>query len=662
MLCPSSLIDEGWAHSGLAYQPVSNDTPLPTVEECLLNALAAARLIEPMVEADGFGCGFERCGRTDAGVSSSAQVINLWVRSDLDDPMGFGKSEIVPDDDGQGLGSHVKGNDVYGILGEDREGPLAGAKSDSSDSSGRTTSTPPRQGRAGNVELPYITILNRLLPNSIRILAWSPVSATFSSRFSCIWRHYKYFFSISPSTPFLESTFDMGSEYTKAFGLSSVDNALGKETKPLLEWQENLRQINWAGLELDLPSMRDAAARVIGEHDYRNLCKVDPPKQLPHHIRTVTSATIDKVEGEGADLYVLNLRGGAFLYNQVRHIVALLFLIGAKLEQPSVIDRLLWTSDTPHRTPEELVEKAEQGWEIVDAKPGYEMADDLALILWQCGYNSEEFDWRIDNAERDLFSSTSSSPAVDASIPSTSNSTSPSNRSNSPAYFSAPLNSLPLSLDLDSFVNGTLSPPAPPFPASSMQSVANTAIDPLLSLLHNRAPSQHTQQRVKPTVHSLSSFRRQFLEMNEIWTHQRLKSVILKHHLASYATRAPPPAPLPTLPPSSLAAVASVATTTTKIAPKKTGRASAADLESLSLFTPLGTGRFSRTAAYVPMLQRKRGDLPSYANEKWANGRGARKMVARGENQAKSDAARIINLNKKIEARKKAGLVDLLQR
>lgn len=235
-----------------------------------------------MIESDGFGCGFERCGRTDAGVSSSAQVINLWVRSDLEDPMGTGGKDVA----------------------EELEGPRSLSRSKSSSSLASMNSAASEKGRrtAGVVELPYITLLNRHLPPSIRILAWSPVSATFSSRFSCIWRHYKYFFSTSPSQPFLDSKFDFGSAYRS-----------GAKDGEQLEWQKRVAAIDWKGMELDVELMRDAVRRIVGEHDYRNFCKVDPPKQLSTHRRTVVSASIDQVEGEEPDMFVLNLRGGAFV-------------------------------------------------------------------------------------------------------------------------------------------------------------------------------------------------------------------------------------------------------------------------------------------------------------------------------------------------------------
>jgi tRNA pseudouridine38/39 synthase len=281
---------EGWAYSGLAYQPKGVYTPLPTVEGTLLAALEKARLIEPIDEGEGFGCGFERCGRTDAGVSSSAQVVNLWVRSDLDDPMLLRGRELDPDS--------VEGRRHARSRSPSRERAR-------SDSEASTSSSPQRPPKARtDVEIPYVTLLNKHLPPSIRIHAWSPVSATFSSRYSCIWRHYKYFFSTSPAHALLATRFDFGAAY-KAAGLYP------EHASP--DWKDRLARVNWHGLELDVELMKDAVRRLVGEHDFRNFCKVDPPKQLPIHVRTVISATIDPLEGEGDDMFVLNLRGGAFV-------------------------------------------------------------------------------------------------------------------------------------------------------------------------------------------------------------------------------------------------------------------------------------------------------------------------------------------------------------
>lgn len=45
-------------------------------------------------------------------------------------------------------------------------------------------------------ELPYMVMLNNTLPNDIRIVSWATVDSSFSARFSCLQRTYKYFFPL----------------------------------------------------------------------------------------------------------------------------------------------------------------------------------------------------------------------------------------------------------------------------------------------------------------------------------------------------------------------------------------------------------------------------------------------------------------------------------
>lgn len=47
---------------------------------------------------------------------------------------------------------------------------------------------------AAAAELPYVKMLNRVLPPDIRALAWSPAPAGFSARFDCQSRTYRYYF------------------------------------------------------------------------------------------------------------------------------------------------------------------------------------------------------------------------------------------------------------------------------------------------------------------------------------------------------------------------------------------------------------------------------------------------------------------------------------
>ena len=284
----------GWEYGGLAFQ--SGPTPLPTVENVMFDAMAKARLVDP--ESGFEGCEWDRCGRTDRGVSAGGQVVSLWVRS---------------------------------ALGIDQ---IEGACSPPAASPTTTTTT-------AKEEFDYVYTMNRILPPTIRVIAWSPVSATFSARFSCRYRHYKYFF------------------------LS--DN-------------------------LSIPLMQDAADRLIGEHDFRNMCKIDPAKQITVFKRRVISAHLEQLDN---GLYVFNLVGSAFLYHQVRNIMAVLFMVGSGLENPSIVTKLMniEDGDEPMREGDKADEQG-QAYPTLPRRPEYQMADGLPLMLWECGYDPSELSWR----------------------------------------------------------------------------------------------------------------------------------------------------------------------------------------------------------------------------------------------------------------------------
>ena len=138
--------------------------------------------------------------------------------------------------------------------------------------------------------------------------------------------------------------------------------------------------------------MQTAAKKFEGLHDFRNFCKIDPSKQIENFQRrifrseivavsplspsNITSSSVLPPLGITANIntrnlahhaktYAFILHGSAFLWHQVRHMVAILFLIGQGLESPILIDDLLNISKTP-------------------SKPRYDMADDAPLVLWDC--------------------------------------------------------------------------------------------------------------------------------------------------------------------------------------------------------------------------------------------------------------------------------------
>ena len=309
----------GQRYNGFEHH-ARNATPLPTIEEELWKALSKARLIFPAnsdprndrlgaADVDWEGCEYSKCGRTDKGVSAFGQVIGARVRSNR--PL----RESEGRDDKDSLASASAPFD-----------PVAD-------------------------ELPYPQMLNRLLPPDIRVLAWCPSPPLeFSARFSCRERRYRYFFTqpaFLPPSPTSSSSF------------------------------------------LDIPAMRAAARSFIGLHDFRNFCKVDASKQITNFQRRIFHADIVPVfppppaaavsslapqekttpdeapTGPPPVVYAFIVHGSAFLWHQVRHMAALLFLVGQRLEDPSIVSRLLDVAATP-------------------ARPMYEMATDAPLVLWDC--------------------------------------------------------------------------------------------------------------------------------------------------------------------------------------------------------------------------------------------------------------------------------------
>ncbi|KAJ7353642.1 pseudouridine synthase [Mycena albidolilacea] len=195
----------------------------------------------------------------------------------------------------------------------------------------------PPEGAPRKPEHSYTLVLNPLLLPTICILAWSPVAPEFSARFNCKSRHYKYFFP--------------------------PDN-------------------------LDIGLMRSAAARLVVLHNFRNFCKLDPAKQLTTYVRRVMSADMSPVAGGvAAGMHVLDLTGSAFLYHQVRHIMAVLFLAGSGLEPPAVVTALLNVAPGAEGDP---------ALPTVDTRPEYQMTDALPLMLYACHFGACDLAWQAD--------------------------------------------------------------------------------------------------------------------------------------------------------------------------------------------------------------------------------------------------------------------------
>lgn len=401
----------GKRYNGFEYQAAGARS---TIEEELWKALVKGCLVFPARgrapdEVDWSVCGYSKCGRTDRGVSAFGQVVALRVRSNKPLPGGAGAGGAGKSRKPAGGGDSGGMSTATATTTEEGE-ELGGSKDVSTVDGGMETSSPPAAGEEANEgdngdvdvnddddapfpvekELQYCRMLNRLLPPDIRVYAWCPDPAPdFSARFNCRERQYRYFFTqpaFAPLPNFLEG----GGTAT------NHNNSNTNKKKPKDGW-------------LDIDAMRQAAKLFEGLHDFRNFCKVDPSKQITNFRRRIFEADI--VEVDGADtcipyltgpqfrdpnivpsspssssstttttspptsstpppqrypkVYYFHVRGSAFLWHQIRCMVAVLFLVGQGLEPPEVVASLLDTAAHPRR-------------------PNYVLADDAPLVLWDC--------------------------------------------------------------------------------------------------------------------------------------------------------------------------------------------------------------------------------------------------------------------------------------
>jgi tRNA pseudouridine38-40 synthase len=101
----------------------------------------------------------------------------------------------------------------------------------------------------------------------------------------------------------------------------------------------------WAFRPLQLQSMQQAAADLVGTHDFSAFRSSECQARSP--VRTMHSITIDK----NGDVIVFSLTANAFLHHMVRNIVGALILTGHRESEPGWMRRLLETRDRTHAPP-----------------------------------------------------------------------------------------------------------------------------------------------------------------------------------------------------------------------------------------------------------------------------------------------------------------------
>ncbi|WP_046730623.1 tRNA pseudouridine(38-40) synthase TruA [Streptomyces humi] len=163
---------------------------------------------------------------------------------------------------------------------------------------GRTDAGVHARGQVAHVDLPAglweeqgEKLLKRLagrLPKDVRVWSLTVAPEGFNARFSAVWRRYAYRVTDAPG---------------------GVD--------PLLR-----NHVLWHDWPLDVDAMNEAAARLLGEHDFAAYCK---RREGATTIRTLQELRLER----GADgIVTATVRADAFCHNMVRSLIGALLFVG----------------------------------------------------------------------------------------------------------------------------------------------------------------------------------------------------------------------------------------------------------------------------------------------------------------------------------------------
>lgn len=150
----------------------------------------------------------------------------------------------------------------------------------------------------------WVRGLNTLLPSSIAVQWARQVSEDFHARFSATARTYIYVLRNS------------------------------RLRSPL-----TYKRAGWVYQPLSLLEMQDAAARLLGEHDFSSFRSSQCQAASP--VRTLQTAEIQK-HGE---FFIFTFKANAFLHHMVRNLVGALLYVGLGRQSPEWVDTLLKQRD-----------------------------------------------------------------------------------------------------------------------------------------------------------------------------------------------------------------------------------------------------------------------------------------------------------------------------
>ena len=146
--------------------------------------------------------------------------------------------------------------------------------------------------------------LNQLLPEDIRIQESCEVDADFHPRYADTVKTYEY--------NILNRRFELPSKRLYAA---------------------------FCYYPMDIERMNQAAAYLVGEHDFKSFCSAGA--QVQTTVRTIYAVNVTKED----DMVHIRITGNGFLYNMVRIIAGTLMQVGTGLMEPEQVKEILEARD-----------------------------------------------------------------------------------------------------------------------------------------------------------------------------------------------------------------------------------------------------------------------------------------------------------------------------
>jgi len=156
----------------------------------------------------------------------------------------------------------------------------------------------------------WVRGVNALLPPPVAVLWAHEVADDFHARYSALSRSYRY-------------------------------ELLNRAVRPAL----SASYTGWFHLPLDVPAMREAAAGLVGEHDFSAFRSSECQAKSP--VRTIQALSIER-RGERIDFAI---RANAFLHHMVRNLVGTLVYVGKGKHPPQWAKEVLESRERVRAAP-----------------------------------------------------------------------------------------------------------------------------------------------------------------------------------------------------------------------------------------------------------------------------------------------------------------------